>query len=151
MSSRRCNRLTATAFALLAGPRLVLVADPSEDGAETSVSGIEVRAAEAEGEWLLDFDYVYSGKPPGAVFRIETPPLAGTSPTKFYSEATKQFPPQPGSHHVEMELLYPGDGTSGQVIVSIVGRAARFSEVSGSTKSFSGPRKSNEISTRRSP
>jgi hypothetical protein len=120
MSSRRCNRLTATAFALLAGPELMLVADPPEEGAATSVSGIDVKAAGTEGEWLLDFDYVYSGDPPGAVFRIETPPLSGTSPPKFYSEATKQFPPTPGSHHVKMALLYPGDGTSGQVIVSIV-------------------------------
>ncbi len=117
MSSRRCKRLTAIAFALLAGPHLALVAD-----AQTSISGISVRAAdEAEGKWLLDFDYVYSGSPPGAVFRIETPPQSGTSPLEFVSDATKQFPPKPGRHHVAMALLYPGDGTSGQVIVSILG------------------------------
>jgi hypothetical protein len=121
MSSRHCNRLTAIAFALLAAPHLALVAQPSEDGAETSVSGIDVRPAAVEGEWLLDFDYVYSGSPPGAVFRIETPPQAGTSPVEFVSDATKQFPPKLGRHHIAMALFYPGDGTSGQVIVSILG------------------------------
>ena len=121
MSSRRCYRLTAIAFALLSAPHLALVAQPSEDGATTSISGIEVRPGAADGEWLLDFDYVYSGSPPGAVFRIETPPQAGTSPSSdFVRDATKQFPPKPGRHHVAMALLYPGDGTSGQVIVSIV-------------------------------
>ena len=117
MSSRRFNRLTAFALALLAQP---LFADPVEDGAETWVSGIDVRTAGTEGEWLLDFDYVYSGTPPGAVFRIETPPQPGTSPVGFVSDATKQFPPKPGRHHVATALLYPGDGTSGQVVVSIV-------------------------------
>jgi tetratricopeptide (TPR) repeat protein len=119
---RRCNRLTAIAFVLLAGPPLALIADAQEDGVETSISGISVRAVdEAEGEWLLDFTYGYSGSPPSAVFRIETPPQAGTSPLDFTSDVTKQFPPKPGRHHVSMALLYPGDGTSGQVIVSILG------------------------------
>lgn len=120
MSSDRCNRLAAIALVLLIRPDSALLADPIEDGAETAVSGIDVRAAGTEGNWLLDFDYVYSGDPPGAVFRIETPPQAGTSPIEFSSDATKQFPPKPGRHHVAMALLYPGDGTSGQVIVSIV-------------------------------
>ncbi len=122
MSSRRCTRLAAIAFALLAAPHLTLVAQPSEAEAETSVSGIDVRPGAAEGDWLLDFDYVYSGSPPGAVFRIETPPQPGTNPAAdFVRDATKQFPPKPGRHHVAMALQYAGDGTSGQVIVSIVG------------------------------
>jgi Tfp pilus assembly protein PilF len=120
MSLRRFNPLTVVAFALLAGLLLAFFADRSEDGAETSVSGIEVKAGASEDSWLLEFDYVYSGSPPGAVFRIETPPQSGTSPLGFVSDATKQFPPKPGSHHVGMALLYPGDGTSGEVIVSIV-------------------------------
>jgi tetratricopeptide (TPR) repeat protein len=104
----------------LAAPHLALVAQPSEDDAETSVSGIDVRPSGIEGDWLLDFDYVYSGSPPGAVFRIETPPQPGTGAPEFTSDATKQFPPRPGRHHVAMALHYPGDGTSGQVIVSIL-------------------------------
>jgi hypothetical protein len=40
---------------------------------------------------------------------------------EFVSDATKQFPPKLGRHHIAMALFYPGDGTSGQVIVSILG------------------------------
>jgi tetratricopeptide (TPR) repeat protein len=128
MSSTRCIRLTALAFALLAAPQLALVAGAQEDRLAPSISGIFVRAADdAEGEWLLDFTYVYSGSPPGAVFRIETPPQPGgtSPPLEFVSDATKQFPPKPGRHQIAMALAYPGDGTSGQVIVSILGPDGR--------------------------
>ena len=108
------------ATALLAALEVALFAQPFPSGTANAVSGIAVREG-TEGDWLLDFDYVYSGNPPGAEFRIETPPQAGTSPAPdFVSDATKQFPPKPGSHHIGMALLYPGDGTSGQVVVSIV-------------------------------
>ena len=120
MFRRRYDRMTALALVLLAGATGALFADPTEDAAETTISGIDVRSAGTPGEWLLDFDYVYTGEPAGAVFRIETPPQPGTSPGEFVRDATKQFPPKPGRHHVAMALHYPGDGTSGQVIVSIV-------------------------------
>lgn len=119
MSSSRCNRLATIAFALLAAP-LFVIAQPSEVGAENSISNIDVRPGPSDDHWLLDFDYVYSGDPPGAFFRVLTPPRAGTASADYTSDVSKTRPPSPGRHHIAMALLYPGAGTSDQVIVSIV-------------------------------
>jgi tetratricopeptide (TPR) repeat protein len=98
---------------------------PPESVANTnSVSGVWVRPDAADG-WLLDFDYVYTGDPP-AMLRIEVTPQAGTDTAPFSTPLTPQYPPKPGAHHVATALQYPGEGTSGQVVVAIATTAPNY-------------------------
>jgi tetratricopeptide (TPR) repeat protein len=85
-----------------------------------SISNIRVSGT-FDDRWFLAFDYTYTGEPPGATFRVEVPPQAGTQPVGFRSALTKMLPPQPATtFHVSGELAYPGEGRSGQVIVSML-------------------------------
>jgi tetratricopeptide (TPR) repeat protein len=125
VSPKRYGVLVAVVLVLSGQPYRAPHADPTADadqaGSPTpgpnSVSGIFVRQ-DADGGWLLDFDYVYDGQPPGAAFRIEVRPRAGT-PATFQRFAARLYPPKPGAHHVATYLPYPGEGTSEQVVVSL--------------------------------
>jgi tetratricopeptide (TPR) repeat protein len=112
---------------MLSSPTYRALADERSDGVApaiephavaNSVSGISVRPA-GDNDWLLDFDYSYTGEPSGAVFRIEVTPLAGSGTGAFINPFKQLYPPQPGVHHVATALDYPGEGTSGQIIVAI--------------------------------
>jgi tetratricopeptide (TPR) repeat protein len=85
---------------------------------ENSISGIAVKPG-MDGDWLLDFDYVFLGKPM-AVFRIELIPRPGTPASAFQGTKTRLIGPMFGRNHISTVLQYPGEGTSVEIVVSLV-------------------------------
>jgi tetratricopeptide (TPR) repeat protein len=95
-------------------------ADASEWPTENSISAIAVKPGLDEGDWLLDFDYAFVGKPP-ALLRIELIPKPGiVNAPGFQGVQLRLIPLTAGRKHISTVLQYPGEGTSGQVVVSIV-------------------------------
>src|SRR5262245_21087649 len=89
-----------------------------------SISGIHGRHG-PDGRWFLDFDYTFDGERGSATFRAEVPPLPGTDPAKFQSALTEVWPPEHGAHHSWTEFKYPGEGSSGQIIVTMLDSAGK--------------------------
>ena len=117
MSSKCHTRLAAIAAALCCLPYGAQGDVPMP--VANSISNITVSPM-TEGHWALYFDYTYTGQPPGATFRVEVPAQAGTQPAHFETALTKIGPPQPGTFHGNVEITSPGEGRSGQVIVSML-------------------------------
>jgi tetratricopeptide (TPR) repeat protein len=119
--------LTAIALALGIPPYAALAAGVAKGGSatapvewpsENSISNIDVRPG-VDGDWFLDFDYAFLGKP-FAQFRIELIPESGLDTKQFRGAEKRLNPPQPGKHHVSTVLEYPGEGRSVQIVVSLV-------------------------------
>lgn len=87
--------------------------------AANSIANISVRPQE-EGRWQVDFDYVFAGDQPDAVFHIDLTvqprPEANTSYV-FHGPAIRRA--EPGAHHFSTSFDYPSEATSTQFIVSL--------------------------------
>jgi hypothetical protein len=71
------------------------------------ISALEVKQT-APGVWTAEFDYFFTGTPTDAELDVELTQAADTpavSPTLLYTPLNR---PQRGSHHVGVELRYPG-------------------------------------------
>lgn len=130
MSSIRHTVFTAIALALWSQPFTIYSAETNNssvtpaaaDGAsENSISGVLVKPGH-DGDWLLDFDYALVEKMM-IRFRIEVIPKPGAHTPGFRGAETRLFPPKHGRHHISTLLQYPGEGTSAQIIVSMVREA----------------------------
>ncbi len=85
---------------------------------ENAISDIGVKPG-LDGDWLLDFDYAFVGKPV-ALLRIELIPKPGIDASGFQGVQLRVYPLTAGRQHISTVLQYPGEGTSGQVVVSMV-------------------------------
>jgi tetratricopeptide (TPR) repeat protein len=126
---RKRHEVLMAATLLLCGlPYGAPSADPISDGPQAtspspggnSISGLNAKQ-DQDGNWLVEFDYVFTGKPKTAVFRIEVTPQSGTTTAAFNGSVGRLFPPESGAHHVLTSLRYPGEGTSDQIIVTMAG------------------------------
>jgi tetratricopeptide (TPR) repeat protein len=119
VSSKCHTRLAAIAAVLWCVSAGAQFVDTNTAAKANSITGIY--AAQHNNRWYLGFQYSYSGEPPGAAFRVELPPQAGTNPQNFQSALTKVWElPRVGTHVLNAELTSPGAGRSGQIIVSMV-------------------------------
>lgn len=86
--------------------------------AENAISGVTVKPS-MDGDWLLEFDCAFVGKPP-AKFRVDLLMKSSTG-EPVLRNMDKPFPvPKPGRHHFSTALSYTGTGTSTQIVVSLV-------------------------------
>ena len=127
MSSARRAVFTAIALALSVHPCLAQSAESSQGNATpvvaewpstNSISGIIVKPG-MDGDWLLEFDYAFVGKPL-AKFRVDHLVKSGAD-APVLRNMNKAFPvPQAGRHHAATVLSHPGEGTSTRIVVSLV-------------------------------
>lgn len=92
----------------------------SESPLQNSISGIQVKPGQ-DGDWLLDYDYFYVGKPM-AHFRIELVAKPGSRPVSGFNGLDDRIyqPPKFGQNHISTVMRYPGEVTTEQIIVSLV-------------------------------
>ena len=119
MSSRRTLILMATLLLILGayfamqliptGPSFPSMSSPRVRAlaGKDSISGLKVEQT-ASGAWKAEFNYFYTGAPPDAQLIVETTPAAGSQ--FLGSPLFDTFPriPQRGSHHLSIEIRYPG-------------------------------------------
>ena len=124
MSSRRPTILTGILLALLFGYlyREHFSAQPAEPpplAGKNSVSGLEVKQR-ADGVWIADFDYFYTGEPRPAQLKIELvpPPPGPIDPLEFRPTDTYLWMAERGAHHVSSRISYPGSEISTREVTS---------------------------------
>ena len=111
--------LASQTYRASADERNELVLSPvAPEAAADSISGASVKP-DGDAGWLLEFDYSYTGNSLGVVLRIELTPLAGTGTAPFNDPVKQFFGVRRGVQHAKAYLDYPGEGTSGQVIVTL--------------------------------
>jgi tetratricopeptide (TPR) repeat protein len=128
VSSTRPALLAAIALVLWSQPHAAPAANgngspakPAASGwpAENGISNIVVKPG-MDGEWLLDFDYAFVGKPI-ALIRVELIPKPGITPAPdFQGIQLRGNTLTPGRQHVETILQDPGESTTAEVVVSMV-------------------------------
>jgi tetratricopeptide (TPR) repeat protein len=128
VSSPRALALAALALALWTLPRAIAAAEPPRGDSitplpvrsptENAVSNIVVEST-PDGDWLLDFDYAYTGQPP-ALLRVELVAKPGMASNTFNGIQLRTGLLVPGALRIKTVLQYPGESTTSQVVVSIV-------------------------------
>jgi len=125
VSLKRCAMLMAMLVTLFDPPHQAHSAAPAgsplrggpQVTGTNSISNLQVKDPE-EDQWVVNFDYFYTGEPPGAEFHIDLAMQANAVTAEFHGPVLP-IRPQPGAHHIAVSFRYPIDVTAQQLIVRL--------------------------------